>query len=210
MPAERDAREFYPATDRNRDPILAILRELLAIPGTVLEIGSGSGQHAWYFAKHLPHVRWQPSDAEPERFASIEAWQAHEPFDNLLPPIGIDAAREHWPVDAVDAMFCANVIHIAPWSVTMGLLRGAGKHLRPGGQLITYGPYRIDGRHTAPSNESFDVDLRRRNPDWGVRDLEAVVAEALSRGLRFVKRYAMPANNFVMLFQLPPVSGGSM
>jgi hypothetical protein len=169
--------------------------------GAVFEVASGTGEHAWFFAKHLNRITWQPSERAAEAFSSIHAWREHAPLPNLLPPIEFDTTGDTWPIEEVDAMFCANMIHISPWSSCEGLMRGAGRHLRSGGRLITYGPYRIDGSHTAPSNAEFDRSLRERDPSWGVRDLEVVAAEAEKNGLRLLERVPMPANNFVLVFE---------
>jgi hypothetical protein len=196
-----DGRLVASSATRNREPILEVLRRVLAPAGMVLELASGTGQHGWYFAKHLPRLTWQPSERDEHSFASIVAWQKHEPLDNLLAPIRIDVTEDDWPVQPVEGMFCSNLLHIAPWEVTEGLMRGAGQHLAPGGVLVTYGAYRIGGQPTCPSNQAFDDDLRSRNPDWGVRDLEAVTDRAEAAGLSLVERVAMPSNNFCLVFR---------
>jgi SAM-dependent methyltransferase len=167
----------------------------------VLEIGSGTGQHVAHFAKALPGLTFQPAEMDEERHASIVAWIRHENLSNVRPPIAIDLTRSPWPVRAADAVVCINVIHISPWEATLGLMRGAAQVLPPGGVLVTYGPYRREGRHTAPSNEAFDASLKLRDPRWGVRDMEAVIAAAADAGLEFGKAVAMPANNFVLVFR---------
>ena len=199
-------RRHAPATARNRDAILEVLRRILPSgPATVLEIASGSGEHAIHFAGALPGLTWQPSDPDPGALASIAAWSADSGCRNLRPPLQLDARWDSWPIDQLgaqlDAIFCANMIHIAPWSACVGLLAGAGRHLAPGGLLVLYGPYRIGGVHTAPSNEAFDADLRARDPSWGVRDLEAVVALAAPLGLGLEERVPMPANNQTLIFR---------
>lgn len=207
-----------PATGRNRGPILEILGRWLGAveeghpessgrpargsrSRDVLELASGTGQHAVFFAAALPHLRWQPSDPDPHCLASIEAWRAEARLANVLPPIRIDVRDADWGVAAVDVIFNANLIHIAPWSVAEALFRGAGRVLRPEGLLFLYGPFRIGGRHTAPSNAAFDADLRRRNPEWGVRDLERVVELAREAGLRLLETNDMPANNLLIVFR---------
>ena len=193
-------RRYAPATARNRDPILEVLRRVLPAQATVLEIASGSGEHAVYFAAALPGLSWQPSDIDDGNLASIAAWTRALDARNVLPPVRIDATSPVWPVPPVDAIFSANMIHIAPWPACVGLVHGAARHLVPGGRLILYGPYRIAGAHTADSNAAFDADLRARDPQWGVRDLEAVIALARSSGLSLQERVAMPANNFTVIF----------
>lgn len=195
-----DLRRFAAATARNREPILEVLRRVLPATGTVLEIASGTGEHAVHFARHLPALEWQPSDADDDAFVSIASWRDHEQLANLRAPLHLDVTSEAWPVDTVAAIFCANMIHIAPWACAVGLLAGAGRHLRAGGVLVTYGPYRIDGQQTAPSNERFDADLRARDPSWGVRDLSDVTAHAERHGLHLRERVDMPANNFTLVF----------
>lgn len=196
-----DARRSAPAAERNREPILRVLERVLPARGTVLEIASGTGQHVVHFARALPDLVWQPSEYAADAFGSIEAWVRTEGLTNVRPPVVLDAASAAWPVQTVDAIFNANMIHIAPWAVCVGLMRGAGRHLAGGGVLVLYGPYKIDGAHTAPSNDAFDRDLRARDPSWGVRDLEAVVELARENGLAFEERVPMPANNQTLVFR---------
>ena len=192
-------RECAPATERNRDPILAVLRRVLPARGTVLEIAAGTGQHAAYFGAALPGLTWQPTDADATALASIEGWCADVP--NVAAPLRLDVTADAWPLERADAIVCANMIHIAPWAACAGLMRGAGRVLARGGALYLYGPYRVGGMHTAPSNEAFDANLRARDPCWGVRDLEAVVREAARHGLDFAERVEMPANNQSVIFR---------
>lgn len=193
--------ECWPAPERNKEPILDVLRRVLPASGRCLEIASGSGQHAVHFARHLPAWTWQPTDVAAENLASIRAWVREAALPNLREPLRIDVASDDWGVGAVDAVFCANLLHIAPWSAGLGLLRGAGRHLAPGGVLVLYGPFRIDGAHTAPSNAAFDADLRARDARWGVRDLADVTAAAARSGLALAERVAMPANNQTLVFR---------
>lgn len=193
-----DSRRHAPAAVRNREPILEVLSRVLPARGAVLEVASGTGEHAAFFATALPGLVWQPSEHDVEAFASIIAWT--EGLPNVRAPLRLDAAQDPWPVTTVDAVFNANMIHIAPWEACLGLLRGAGRHLGPGGVLVLYGPYTLAGRHTAPSNAAFDDDLRRRDPSWGVRDLDAVAEAAQARGLVLRERVAMPANNQTLVF----------
>lgn len=198
-----DARRHAPAAERNREPILGVLRRVLPSRGVVLEIASGTGQHVAHFAAALPELVFQPSDRTDQDFASIVAWSAEAGLANVRPPIVLDVTAEPWPaaVRTPDAIFCANMIHIAPWEACLGLLRGAGAHLAPGGVLITYGPYKVGGAHTAPTNEAFDLDLRARDPRWGVRDLDEVARIAAGHGLDLEERVAMPANNLTIVFR---------
>jgi SAM-dependent methyltransferase len=189
-----------PAVARNRDPILAVLRKVLPKHGTVLEIASGSGEHAIYFAAGLPNVTWQPSDVDPLALQSIAAYRASTALPNILPPLELDVGSPTWPISRADAVVCINMIHIAPWSAAEGLMAGAGGALPPGGVLYLYGPFQEHARHTAPSNEAFDASLRARNPQWGVRDLDEVAELALRNGLRLVEWSAMPANNLSVVF----------
>ena len=190
-----------PAAERNRKPILDVIARVLPASGTVLEIASGTGQHVAFFAKALPALVWQPTEIDPHTFGSITAWAEAAHASSVRPPLRLDAADEVWPIDPVDVIFNANMIHVAPWDVCLGLVRGAGRCLKPGGLLILYGPFRIGGRHTAPSNAAFDVDLRARDPSWGIRDLEAVVEAASVHGLVPIAEVPMPANNQTVIFK---------
>lgn len=196
-----DPRRFAPAAARNRDPILDALRRHLPAAGLVLEVASGSGEHAIHFAVALPGLAFQPSDPEEAARASIDAWAASSGLPNIRPALAIDAAAAGWPVAAADAVVCINMIHIAPWAAAEGLVRGAAAILPPGGPLVLYGPYRRGGAHTAPSNAAFDEDLRGRNPAWGVRDLEAVAALAAAQGFGPPEVTEMPANNLAVVFR---------
>lgn len=190
-----------PAVARNRDAILAVLREVLPGSGTVLEIASGSGEHAVHVAAALRSLDWLPSDPEPAARRSIAAHARRAGLANLRPPLDLDAAAAPWPVTRVDGIVCINMIHIAPWIATEGLMAGAGRVLGEGGILFLYGPFREAGRPFAESNAAFDASLRGRDPAWGVRDLEAVAAEAARHGLTLVRRVAMPANNLSVIFE---------
>jgi SAM-dependent methyltransferase len=195
-----------PAALRNRDPILDVLRRNLPAAGTVLEIASGSGEHVVHFAAALPALVFQPSDPNPEARASIAARLDQSGLANVRAPLAIDAAAPDWPVqsdiaDALVAILCINMIHISPWSATLGLLDGAARLLPRGGLLYLYGPYRRDGVHTAPSNEAFDQDLRARDPQWGVRDLADIRQEAARRSLLLREAVGMPANNMSLLLR---------
>ncbi len=193
-----DPRRHAPATARNREPILAVLRRVLPRAGFVLEVASGSGEHAASVAAALPGILWQPSDVDPEARASIAAWCAGVP--SVRPPLALDVTADHWPIAAADAVVCINLIHIAPWAACEGLVRGAARTLRAGGVLFLYGPYRVGGADTAPSNAAFDASLRAQDPGWGVRDLEAVVALAAAAGLEHRETVQMPANNLSVVF----------
>jgi len=201
MTADPTARRMAPATERNREPILAVLRNVLPRSGTVLEIASGTGQHAVHFAAALPGVTWQPSDPDATHRESIDAWIEYAQVANVRPPLDIDVRREPWGVDAADAIVGINLVHIAPWAVAEALFAGAGKRLAPGGVLYLYGPYRRDGAHTAPSNEVFDRQLRAADAEWGVRDMEAVIALGAANGLTCDAPIPMPANNFSLVFR---------
>ncbi|MEO6279023.1 DUF938 domain-containing protein [Roseateles sp.] len=189
-----------PAAERNGPPILAALQRLLPATGVMLEIASGTGQHAAFFSAGLPGWQWQPSDFEAGALPSIAAWC--DGLDRVRPPITLDVLDAPWPgVSApVDAIYCANMIHIAPWACTAGLMRGAARHLAPNGLLITYGPYLLDDEPTAPSNLAFDADLRTRNPGWGIRRLADVATEAAAAGLTLSERLDMPANNKLLVW----------
>ena len=190
-----------PATARNRQPILDVLRPRLPAKGLVLEIASGSGEHVVYFAEALPDLVFQPSDPSTEARASIDDWVQTEGLGNVRAALALDATGDVWPVERADAVLCCNMIHIAPWEAAVGLIAGAAGVLADGGTLYLYGPYRRGGRHTAPSNEAFDRDLRQRNPAWGVRDLEAVSALAAAEGFSPPEIIAMPANNLSLVFK---------
>jgi hypothetical protein len=207
-----DAKLYAPATERNRVPILYVLRRHLPKRGLVLEIASGSGEHVVHFAAALgPGLVFQPSDPDGPARASIDAWVASAGVGNVRPAIALDASREDWPIAEADAVLCINMIHISLWTATIGLMRGAARVLRASvrpGQgtadkvLYLYGPYKREGRHTAPSNDSFDAGLRERNPLWGVRDIEAVSALAAEHGFGPPAIEAMPANNLSVIFRL--------
>ena len=190
-----------PAIARNRDPILAVLRRVLPTHGTVLEIASGSGEHALYFTAGLPNLTWQPTDVDPVALKSISAHRDLAATPNLLPPLELDAQAASWPITRADAVVCINMLHIAPWSAAQGLMTGAGRVLPAGGVLYLYGPFQQDGLHTAPSNAVFDATLRARNPDWGVRDLTDVAQLAAMSGFHLVDQIAMPANNLSVVFR---------
>ena len=196
-----DQRETAPSAERNKQPILEVLARVLPPSGLVLEIGSGTGQHVAHFAKALPQLAFQPSETDEGRHASIGAWVRHEQLANVRPPLAFDLTRLPWPVRAADAIVCINVIHISPWEATLGLMRGAGEILPTGGVLVTYGPYRRGGAHTAPSNAAFDASLKARDPSWGVRDMEEVAAAAKDAGVELTEAIAMPANNFTLVFR---------
>jgi SAM-dependent methyltransferase len=189
-----------PASERNRGPILAELLRLLPPHGTALEVASGTGQHAAHFARSLPGWRWQPTDFDAAALPAIAGWCAG--LVNVLPPLQLDVLAAAWPgVPAqVDLVYCANMVHIAPWACTPALMQGAARHLAPPGRLLLYGPYFEAGVATAPGNIAFDADLRRRNPAWGLRTLDAVRAEAAAVGLQLIERIAMPANNLLLVF----------
>jgi SAM-dependent methyltransferase len=194
-------RQHAPSAERNRAPILAVLERVLPATGTVLEIASGTGQHAIHFAAALPHLVWQPSDLDDEARASIAAWTAHSGLANVRPPLALDVRDASWGIEAAAAIVCINMIHISPWASAQALIGGAGRLLGPGGVLFLYGPYRRSGAHTAPTNAAFDEQLQRRNPAWGVRDMEAVVALADAAGFDAEEPVEMPANNFSLVFR---------
>lgn len=196
-----DARRYAPSVARNKDAIAAVLARHLPVSGLVLEIASGSGEHATHFASAFPGLTFQPSDPSEEARDSIQAWRAVTPLPNVLPPLDLDVTAQQWPIAHADVLTCINMIHIAPWAATLGLMQGAARLLPKGGILFLYGPYRRHGQHTAPSNAEFDASLRERDPSWGVRDLEAVAAAATAAGFAAPLIEAMPANNFALIFQ---------
>jgi SAM-dependent methyltransferase len=195
-----DARRHSPAAERNREPIARELQRLLPAHGLALEIAAGTGQHAAFFAGALPGWRWLASDGDPRSMASIGAWC--EGLANVAAPIHLDVLASEWPrVPAqVDAIFCANMLHISPWATCAALMQGASRHLAPDGRLLLYGPYVVDGEPTAPSNLAFDADLRARDAAWGLRKLADVAAEAAAAGLQLRERTQMPANNLLLVF----------
>ncbi|WP_395613795.1 DUF938 domain-containing protein [Allosphingosinicella sp.] len=196
-----DHRRSAPHVARNTGPISEVLAEILPARGLVLELASGTGEHVLHFAQEFPRLLWQPSDPEPASLRSIEAWREDSGLFNLLPAISLDARAAEWPVPEADAILCINMIHISPWSATVGLMRGAGRLLAEGAPLYLYGPYRRDGVETVPSNEAFDESLRERDPEWGLRELEAVEEEAGKQGLRLDRVVEMPANNLSVIFR---------
>ncbi len=206
MSDRNDARNHAPATQRNRDPILAVLRGVLPPAATVLEIASGTGEHVAYFAAAMPDRAFQPSDPDPRLRASIDAWVAAGRLANVNPAIALDTVAPAWPVSRADAVLCINMIHIAPWRAAIGLFAGAARLLRPGGVLFLYGPFRRDGAHTSPGNAAFDATLRAQDPDWGIRDLQAVTALAATHGFAPPRIIPMPANNLSLIFEPVPTA----
>ncbi|VAX06212.1 SAM-dependent methyltransferases [hydrothermal vent metagenome] len=204
MPVQK---KHAPATLRNREPILAVLKDCLPPHGTILEIASGSGQHASYFIEYLPGNYWQPSDPDSKSRDSISAWWWEVQLNNILPPLDINTRDAVWAIETiklpqpVTSFVCINMIHISPWESTVGLMDGAARILPKDGILYLYGPYKRDHLHTAPSNELFDIKLRDQNPDWGIRDLNDVKELAQEKGLEFVKTIEMPANNLSIIFK---------
>lgn len=190
-----------PAAARNRQPILDVLRPHLPDDGLVLEIASGSGEHAVHFAEALPRLTFQPTDPGAEQRASIDAWVQELGLANVRPSLELDARAETWPVARADVVICINMIHIAPWEAAIGLMTGASRLLSPGGVLFLYGPYHRTGRPTAPGNESFDRSLRQQDPSWGVRNLEDVIALAARHGFPAPQIAEMPANNLSLVFR---------
>jgi SAM-dependent methyltransferase len=194
--------DFSPAADRNKQPILDLLRQLLPTQGSALEIASGTGQHVAWFAANLPHWSWQPSDAQTGGLDSIAARVAQLGLNNVRAPLLLDVMAAQWLPDEVkfDAIYCANMLHISPWATCAALMRGSARHLAPGGVLITYGPFLEDGIATSAGNLAFDQSLRARDPDWGIRRREDVEREAASAGLHLSVRHAMPANNLLLMW----------
>ena len=199
-----DARRHAPSASRNEAPILDVLRDVLPATGRALEIGSATGQHIAAFARTFPGLQWQPSDPFAESRASTAAWVAETGLDNLADPIAVDVTTPDWPAaldGPRDAIVCINVLHIAPWAVTEGLMAGAGRLLAPGGILYLYGPYKRDGHHTAQSNADFDASLRHRDPTWGIRDIADVETCAKANGLTLERTIDMPRDNFSLVFR---------
>ena len=209
-----DERRFYeaptagerrsaPAALRNREPIAEVLTDWLPNRGLVLEVASGTGEHAVYFAQRFPNLEWQPSDVHPDALASIAAWRDEAGLPNLRPPLVLDAAARDWPIGNADALLSINMVHISPWASALGLIEGAARLLPAGGPLILYGPWLKDDIETVDSNVAFDRDLRSRDPEWGLRRVEDFAAAADERGLRLHDTRAMPANNLMLLLRRP-------
>jgi hypothetical protein len=194
-------RRSAPAALRNRESIAEVLREWLPASGLVLEIASGTGEHAVFFAARFPQLEWQPSDIHPDALESIASWRAAADLPNVRPPIVIDASEPDWPIGRADAVLSINMVHISPWASALGLIDGASRLLPAGGPLILYGPWLTDAIPTAPSNLDFDTDLRRRDPEWGLRRVEEFDAAAQKRGLELVETRQMPANNLMLLLK---------
>ena len=199
--AAEGARRSAPAAVRNREPIADVLQEWLPARGLVLEIASGTGEHAAFFAERFPGLEWQPSDVHPDALESVAAWREVAGLPNLRAPLVIDAASADWPIDRADAMLSINMVHISPWPSALGLLDGAARLLAPGAPLILYGPWLKDDIETAPSNLAFDADLKRRDPAWGLRRVEDFVAAAKERGIAIEATRSMPANNLMLLLR---------
>jgi hypothetical protein len=199
--SDQGARRSAPAALRNREPIAQVLGEWLPQSGLVLEVASGTGEHVVHFAKAFPKLQWQPSDVDSGALESIKAWRREAALANVREPIVVDSAQADWPLDRADAVLNINMVHISPWKAALGLLDGAAKLLEDGAPLILYGPWLTDSIPTAPSNRAFDSDLRRRNPEWGLRRVEDFAAEAGRRGFELVEQQQMPANNLMLLFR---------
>lgn len=196
-------RRTAPAAERNKEPILEVLRSVLPHSGLVLEIASGTGQHVVHFAQALPGLEWQPSDPDPDARSSIVGWTAHCRAPNVRPPLDLDVSREVWSVDQADAVICINMVHISPWPSTLHLLAGAARIVPAGGVLYLYGPFRRSDRETASSNEAFDAQLRRQNPEWGLRDLERVISEADRNASSTSRLRTCPPTTFLLFSECP-------
>lgn len=197
--AAPDGRPRNPAAERNKDPIRAVLTRTLPPTGTVLEIASGTGPHVLHFAAAMPSLVWQPSEADPTLRNAIDDALREQAPSNVRPPLTLDVLQAEWPIARADALVCINLTHVAPWSATEALLDGAAAILPAGGVGVIYGPFRREGGHTAESNRAFDEALRARNPEWGLRDIEAVIAAAEARGLPSRELIEMPANNLCLV-----------
>jgi len=195
-----DTRQYAPATLRNRDFILGVLRDVLPTKGVILEIASGSGEHVVHFARHFPNLVFQPSDREPDALQSVAAWVKATRVTNVRAPAALDASQTPWPIASADGIICINMIHISPWEATLGLVRGAATILPSTAPFYLYGPFNREGFATTPSNQAFDRTLRDRNPTWGLRKLEAVAAIAQSVGFSAPTITEMPANNLSVVF----------
>jgi hypothetical protein len=196
-----DHRQYAPATLRNREFILDVLRDVLPKRGVILEIASGSGEHVVQFATGFPGLVFQPSDVEPEALESVAAWAKATGVTNVRAPVVLDASQSPWPIASADGIICINMVHISPWEATLGLIKGAAAILPPTSPFYLYGPYKREGFATAPSNQAFDRSLRDRNPNWGLRDLEEVAAMGRSVGFSVPVVTEMPANNLSVVFR---------
>ena len=199
--AGAEAKKIAPAAARNRDAIMAVLRDVLPASGAVLEVASGSGEHIVHFALEFPALDWQPSDPEASALASIAAWSDEAGLPNIAPPIRIDAMAADWALARADAILCINMIHIAPWAATLGLMAGAGRLLSDGARLYLYGPFRERGVTLAQGNADFDASLKGRDPEWGLRWVHDVAEVASAHGLALTERHEMPANNLSLVFR---------
>ena len=204
MNENTDVRLDYPATGRNQEVILDVLKEALPNSGAVLEVASGSGQHITYFAQQIPQLKWQPSDIEAAARASIDAWRNEMGVTDVVhTPIDLDASVDIWSLGHIkdlNAIMSINMIHISAWEACLGLLKNASRVLPAGGVLYLYGPFKVGGLHIAPSNAEFDLSLQSQNPSWGVRNLDDVAEEALKQNFQLMKTIRMPANNFSVIF----------
>jgi SAM-dependent methyltransferase len=201
LEAGGEAKRIAPATQRNREAITSVLRDILPAKGVVLEVASGTGEHVVHFAAAFPDLTWQPSDYDPAGLASIEAWSSESGLPNIPSPLRIDASAADWPLTRAEAIICINMAHIAPWEASEGLFAGAARLLAPGAPLYLYGPYREAGVVTAESNEAFDVSLKARNPAWGLRSVEQMNALAAHSGFALEARVEMPANNLSLFYK---------
>jgi hypothetical protein len=197
---ERAELPIWPAAERNKQPILDVLQRVLPASGVVLELASATGQHVEHFARALPNLIWQPSDYDLEHLTTLQERVRRANLANLLPPLKIDVTEQTWPISAVASIYNANMIHIAPWEVTVGLFAGASRLMSRGAVLVTYGPYSVDGQHISDSNRTFDESLKARNASWGVRDTREVGAVASEHGFTLEERVLMPANNFTLIW----------
>jgi len=193
-------RLFYPATERNREPILDVLKTVMPDQGHILELASGSGEHVIHFAGYFKALTWQPSDLEDEALKSIQSWIQHKELSNVHPPLKLNTTEPQWPLETADAILCINMIHISPWQATIGLMDKASKLLPKGGFLYLYGPFRVDGKQTSPSNEAFDGWLKEKDTRFGVRDMAEVESLANQQGLKLNQKIPMPSNNFSLVF----------
>jgi cyclopropane fatty-acyl-phospholipid synthase-like methyltransferase len=199
----KDARRYAPSSARNRDPLLQVLKSLLPQTGTILEIASGTGEHACYFAPAFGTAIWQPTDADESAIASIKAHRQADAPANLAPPLHLNVMEPEWHVGSVDAVLCVNMVHIAPWACCENLLQGCAHVLSPGAPLVLYGPFKQDGAHTAPSNAEFDQTLREQNAEWGIRDIAEIAEAGKARGLTVEDPIAMPSNNLCVILRQP-------